>query len=631
MTAICAACIACSLAVAEDIQHSSEPAADVAFSSPTREVFPREVYFGDTHVHTSYSADAGIVGDRLGLDEAYRFAKGQVVTSSLGVNARLRRPLDFLVIADHAESLGIAPLIRESDQRILDDPLGREIYDLVNEGDYASAFRVFAGAQAKTGIPPFHRDDVRRTMWDRNVTAAETHYDPGRFTTLIGYEFTSNIQASNLHRVVIFRDGAERAGSIIPFSAVESSNPEDLWKFLDAYEKNTGGKALAIPHNGNLSNGGMFATETLDGVPIDRDYAQRRQRWEPLYEVTQIKGDGETHPLLSPDDEFADYWRWDRGNFGFEQKTPEMLPHEYARAALKLGLKFETELAINPFKFGLIGSTDAHTSLSTTSEDNFFSKATPTEPGSGQNRYDYAYVPKYDDRDFDIRVFSFETTASGLAAVWATENTREAIFDAMQRKEVYATTGTRIRLRFFGGFDFDEDDAAAPDTAAIGYDKGVPMGRDLRPNNEPRQAPTFLTHARRDPDGANLDRIQIVKGWLQDGTLKEKVHNVAWAGGPSRENNGTLGPISSSVVGAHYSNVVGAPELSAVWRDDDFDPDEPSFYYVRVLEIPTPTWLAYDKEKYGDAISLPDTAVLSHQERAYSSPIWYTPANDVKQ
>ncbi len=587
--------------------------------------FPQNVYFGDTHLHTSYSFDAGMIGDKLGPDEAYRFAKGEVVTASLGARAKLNRPLDFLVIADHAESLGIAPLIAESSPLVLNDPTGRELYELANGDDPVAAYRRFSVLRAETGKTPLHHDNVRRNMWERIVTAADDHNRPGRFTALIGYEYTSAMKTNNLHRVVVFRDGADKAGSILPYSSVESPNPEDLWDFLEAYEKSAGGQAMAIPHNGNLSNGTMFDDVDYSGAPIDAEYSARRQRWEPLYEVTQIKGDGEAHPILSPNDEFADFWTWDRGNFGYAAKTTDMLPREYAREALKRGLAHEAKYGVNPFKFGMIGSSDAHTSLATTREENFFSKATPGEPNAGQLRYDGPIIQKYPGRDVDVRVYSYESAAAGLAAVWAAENTREEIFDAMARKEVYATTGTRIRLRVFAGYDFTADDASAPDIAAIGYARGVPMGGDLGPADNPT-TPRLLIQALRDPDGANLDRVQVVKGWVsRDGVLKEKVYDVAWSGDRALGPDHKLPPIQSTVVGAAYNNVHGAPELTIVWTDPDFNATARAFYYVRVLEIPTPTWLAYDKAYYKETITLPDDARLSHQERAYSSPIWYTP------
>jgi Protein of unknown function (DUF3604) len=584
--------------------------------------YPDRVLFGDTHLHTAYSFDAGLLGNRLGPDEAYRFAKGEEVRASLGQRARLRRPLDFLVVADHSESLGIAPLVNENDPRAQADPVGRRLIELVRAGDFLGAYRAFS-AERNAERHPMHTDALRRSMWDRIVAAAETHNQPGRFTAFIGYEYTSNPETNNLHRVVMFRDGAERAGSVLPFSSAESMNPEDLWTFLEGYERATGGRALAIPHNGNLSNGLMFADATFEGQPLDRAYAERRRRWEPLTEVTQIKGDGETHPLLSPNDEFANYYRWDRGNFGQAAKTPEMLPREYARAALLRGLGLEARLGINPFQFGMIGSSDSHTSLAGTAEDNFFSKATPGEPGSGDLRYNGPIVQQTPSAD--VRMYGYQSLASGLVGVWARANTREEIFDAMARREVFATTGTRLRLRMFGGWDFTRADAARPDLSRAGYGRGAPMGSVL-PAPGAGQRPTFLIEAMRDPDGANLDRIQVVKGWLDaSGATHERIYNVVWSGNRRLRGNGLLPSIGSTVRGAEYDNSIGAPSLTAFWVDPDFDPAQRAFYYVRVLEIPTPTWLAYDMAVLGPR-ALPADALLVHQERAYGSPIWYSPS-----
>lgn len=316
---------------------AAPPKPDREYSPDLTADYPDRVFFGDTHLHTSYSVDAGLVGDRLSPDEACRFARGEKVTASLGHKAKLRRPLDFLVVADHAESMGLGPLVADRDLLALADPIGRQLIDLVAKGDFERAFRLQA-KERNAGRPVLHRDEIRRPIWDRIVSAADRYNDPGKFTAFIGYEYTSTTNRDNLHRVVMFRDGGDNAGKVLPLSAVESSNPEDLWDYLENYAKNTGGRALAIPHNGNLSNGKMFDDVTFSGALLTAEYARRRQRWEPLYEVTQIKGDGETHPLLSTRDEFADYYRWDRGNFGTALKTPDMLPREYARQALQRGV-----------------------------------------------------------------------------------------------------------------------------------------------------------------------------------------------------------------------------------------------------------------------------------------------------
>ena len=470
---------------------------------------------------------------------------------------------------------------------------------------------------------PIADDDLTRTIWDRIVGSAERYNEPGVFTALHGFEWTSTPDGNNLHRVVIFRDDADKVKTRIPFSNYDSSDPEDLWDWMQGYEDETGGRVLAIPHGGNLSNGLMFDNVRLNGQPIDIGYAERRMRWEPLYEVTQIKGDGETHPLLSPDDEFADYYRWDRGNFGFELKTPDMLPKEYAREALARGLAIEAEIGVNPFKFGQIGSTDTHTSLATTREDNYFGKATPGEPGTGADRYEELIIQDAIIGD-EVAIRHYETLASGLAAAWARENTREAIWDAFQRKEVYATTGSRMTVRVFAGWDFTEDEVHRPDFAAEGYDRGVPMGADLFAGPE-GAAPTFMIRALRDPDGANLDRIQMVKGWVDaDGEPQTKVFDVSWAGDRAPGADGKLPPVGSTVDGAEFTNTIGSALLGGYWVDPEFDPAQRAYYYVRVLEIPTPSWLAYDKAFYGN-IDLPEDAVMVQQERAYTSPIWYTP------
>ena len=595
------------------------------YSPNVDDVNPNQVFFGDTHLHTSYSFDAGMIGDTLGPEQAYLFAKGHTVTASLGQKARLSRPLDFLVIADHAESLGIAPLLAEASPIALADPVGKILYEKLQSGDYLSAYKHFATLRAK-GKPPLHRDDIRRPMWDRIIASAEKHNDPGKFTAFIGYEFTSAPKTNNLHRVVIFRDGADKTSEIIPFSGNESFDPEDLWDFLQQYETQQSGRVMAIPHNGNLSNGLIFDDTTFDGKELTADYAARRKKWEPLYEITQIKGDGEAHPLLSPNDEFADYYTWDKGNFGFAKKTADMLPKEYARAALKRGLKYENELGVNPFKFGVIGSTDSHTSIASAEENNFFSKATPGEPNSGQFRYDAPIIQKYPGREVDVRIYSYESAASGLAAVWARENTRKGIFDAMAKREVYATTGSRIKLRVFSAWGFLPSHASAPNISDIGYKLGVPMGSNLSTPNSEHDTPKFLIQAIRDPEGANLDRIQVVKGWLDsENDLHEKVYNVAWSDNRKVDKDGNLSAVGSTVDQAVYDNSIGTAELTAYWQDTDFSQQQSAFYYVRVLEIPTPTWLAHDKAFYSDSINLPDDALMMHQERAYSSPIWYSP------
>jgi hypothetical protein len=589
--------------------------------------YPQRVYWGDTHLHTTYSTDAGMIGCRLGPDQAYRFARGEVVVSSIGVRAKLVRPLDFLVVADHAENLGLATMIAESNPDLLKSDFGRTVHDLVKSGKYMEAYAAWGEKMAAREDPLAGQDALTRSIWERLTGSAEAFNQPGVFTALIGYEWTSSPMGNNLHRNVIFRDGKYKADMVIPFSNYDSTDPEDLWNWMADYEQKTGGRVLALAHNGNLSNGLMFDLVTLtDKKPIDSDYAERRMRWEPLYEVTQIKGDGETHPFLSPNDEFADYGTWDKGSFG-SAKNQDMLPREYAREALKQGLKHEQELGANPFKFGIVGSTDSHTALATTEENNFFGKATPVEPAADPERFEEkitGVIASPDGRDFTIR--HFKALASGLAAVWATKNTRGALFDAMQRKEVYATTGSRITVRVFAGWNFTEEDVQLPDFAYQGYLRGVPMGGDLRGAGK-GEAPIFVVRALRDPDGANLDRLQIIKGWMDsEGELHERVFDVAVSDGRSIGKDGRCEKAVGNTVdvkNATFTNSIGDALMMAHWKDPDFDASERAFYYVRVLEIPTPRWTTYDAAFFG--VDLPEGVPTTHQERAYTSPIWYTP------
>lgn len=604
------------------------PPADrkIAYSPYPEKNYPNRVFFGDTHLHTSYSTDAGMIGNRLGPAEAYRFARGETVTSSTGLPVQLQRPLDFLVVSDHAENLGLAPMIAEDNPALLSDPWGKSVRDLVKIGTIEASVQAYEKWLTALGQrkDPIADPAVAASAWKQITDFAEQYNEPGRFTAFIGFEWTSSPDGNNLHRNVIFRDGKDKADQITPISNYDTDDPEKLWQWMSNYEQKTGGKLLAIPHNGNLSNGLMFDDVTLTSrKPIDREYAERRMKWEPIYEVTQMKGDGETHPSLSPSDEFSNFERWDRGSFGPQPKTADMLPREYAREALKRGLAYEEKLGVNPFKFGLIGSTDSHTSLSTTQEDNFFGKVVPLEPSADPIRFDEVIAGR--PAPAGAQNYARETSASGLAAVWARDNTREALWDAMSRKEVYATTGTRIGVRVFGGFDFTANDLDRSDFAEHGYAAGVPMGGDLNAAPQSKQ-PGFLIRAMRDPDGANLDRIQVVKGWLgNDGKTKETVYDVAWSGNREPAPDGKI-PLVGSTVNveeASYTNAIGAPYLQTFWKDTDFDPAQRAFYYVRVLEIPTPRWTTYDAKFF--KVKRPDDVPAAIQERAYTSPIWYTP------
>ncbi len=599
----------------------------VQYSPYPQKTFPNRVYFGDTHLHTSYSTDAGMIGNTLGPEDAYRFARGEPVVSSTGLPAQLQRPLDFLVIADHAENLGLAPAIAESDPALLKNPWGKVQHDLVKNGGSEGKIQAYDNWMEKMGArtdPLTDQPDLAKTMWAKLTAAAEKFNEPGRFTALIGFEWTSNPGGNNLHRNVVFRDNKDKADQVIPFSQYDSIDPEDLWNFMASYERRTGGHVLAIAHNGNLSNGLMFDDVTLTTKkPLDRDYAERRMRWEPLQEVTQMKGDGETHPSLSPNDEFANFERWDLGSFGPQPKTPDMLPREYVREAYKRGLAYEAKLGVNPFKFGIVGSTDSHTSLSTTQEDNFFGKVVLLEPSADPIRFEEVVAGR--PAPAGHQSYARNTSASGLAAVWARENTRAALWDSMSRKEVYATTGTRLTVRVFGGFDFSAKDLERSDFAEQGYRRGVPMGGDLK-NAPAGKSASFVVRAMRDADGANLDRIQIVKGWLDAaGKTHEKVYDVAWSGARKPGPDGKLPPVGNTVnvKDASYENSIGAPYLTSYWRDPTFDAKQRAFYYVRVLEIPTPRWTTYDAKVFG--VKLPTDVPSSIQERAYTSPIWYTP------
>jgi len=587
--------------------------------------WPNRVYFGDTHLHTSFSTDAGMFGTRLGPDEAYEFARGEEVISNTGLRVRLQRPLDFLVVADHAENLGLAPMIEESNPELLTTEWGRMVHDMVKSGDAAGAYGAWGEGMEARKDPLAGNDALTRTMWERLTAAAEKYNQPGQFTAFIGFEWTSSPDGDNLHRNVVFRGGSDEADQVIPFSNYDSSDPEDLWQWMSNAEKQTGSRLLAIPHNGNLSSGLMFDDVTLTTKKrIDRDYAERRMRWEPLYEITQIKGDGEAHPALSPNDEFADFETWDKGAFGATKHTEKMLPNEYAREAFKRGLAYEEKLGVNPFKFGVIGSTDSHTGLATTTEDNFFGKISPLEPSAEPDRFEEVITGRFVE-DPAQQNLAMNSSASGLAAVWAVDNSREALWDAMSRKEVYATTGTRLLVRVFAGFDFVADDIHRHDFAKYGYQKGVPMGGDL--SKAPAdKAPSFLIRALRDVDGANLDRAQVVKGWMDaKGELHEKVYDVAWSGDRQIGADGKLAPVGNTVdvADASYTNTIGAPLLLAYWQDPEFDAKQKAFYYVRVIEIPTPRWTTYDAKFF--KLKLPEGVPTAIQERAYTTPIWYTP------
>jgi hypothetical protein len=603
-----------------------------AYSPYAGRNYPERPLWGDSHLHTNLSMDAGLFGNTLPPSEAYKFARGEEVVSSSGQPVRLSRPLDWVVIADHSDGMGLVGDIKSGKPELMG-------YEQANRWNKGISEGGDAGVKAALDlITTFSNDKmdpdmfalyspgskIYKNLWEKVVADAEAFNEPGRFTAFIGFEWTSLIKGNNMHRVVMMRDGPTRARQVVPYTMTApqgSPNPRDLWKYLANYEEKTDGEILAIAHNGNLSNGILFPLDAqYDGTKLDETYVTERIKWEPAYEITQMKGDGEAHPFLSPDDEFADYENWDIGNLDVTvAKTDDMLAGEYARSALKRGLQLEAKLGTNPYKFGVVGATDSHTSLTAFEEDNFFGKHTGYEPKAERMTHPFM------ETDAGT-IAGWQMVASGVGAVWAKENTRASIFDAIQRKEIYGTTGPRMAVRFFGGWDFTAQDLNSRMPARAGYDKGVPMGGDMRPIPEDAKAPSFMVIALRDPIGANLDRVQIVKGWLdKDGETQEKVYDVVWSGDRKQDANGKIPAVGNTVdvENANWVNSIGASELGTVWTDPDFDPKQKAFYYARVIEIPTPRWTTYDAFRFG--VDIPKDTPTSTQERAYTSPIWYTP------
>ena len=580
---------------------------------------------GDTHLHTSASLDAFAWGDKLDAEEAYRFARGEEVRDSGGMRVRLSRPLDWIVIADHAEFAGIAVELSKGNPKLLVNETTKRWNRLMNEGTKQAiqATIEIVTAMGKNEVPKIFFDQgMAKSLWQKHLDLTEKYNEPGKFTALCGYEWSSMPNGDNMHRVVVFKDGADKVGRIIPFSANDSVDPEDLWKFLDGYEERTGGSVLALAHNGNISSGLMFDTKTWTGKPLSKAYAETRTRWEPLYEVTQIKGDGEAHPMLSPDDEFADYETWDRANLDMTKPNDKTaLAGQYARSGLQRGLAFQQKLGANPFKFGMVGSTDSHISLAAVEEENFLGKYDNTSPSA--ERWSHVSMQSADG---NIKILGWEAASSGYAGVWAHENTREAIWDAMKRREVYGTTGPRMLVRFFGVWDFVAEDANSRLPANVGYDKGVPMGGDLR-KAPAGKSPTFLLAALRDAYSGNLDRIQVVKGWVDaNGKMHERIYDVAVSGDRKIGADGRCKtPVGNTVdiPNATWTNTIGSAELISVWKDPAFDPKQHAVYYARVIEIPTPRWTCYDAKFYG--VKMDKDIPMTTQERAYTSPIWYTP------
>ena len=586
--------------------------------------YPTRVLWGDQHLHTGWSVDAGVSGARLTPEDAVRFARGEQVKSNTGQDAKLERPLDWVAVTDHSDGMGTIPELLAGNPEFLADPTVKKWHDMMGQGvEQATAATLeLVRAQATRKMPKVFMDEKWvASAWQKTVGIMEKYNEPGKFTAFIAYEWTSNANSGeNLHRNVIFRGNASTTRSLTPLTTWASADPATLWAWLNNYEASSGGKVLAIPHNGNLSNGRMFEEQQYDGKPLTNAWVEARARWEPVIELYQFKGLSEAHPSLSPNDEFAGGELWDTGNLAGLAKQPGMYRTEYWREALKSGMRLQSTFGTNPFKLGAAAGTDSHTGLSASEENNFWGKLRSSEPSSDRWDHVFSKEQKYVRKDWTL-------AAAGQMGVWATANTREAIWDAMKRRETYATTGPRITLRFFGGYDFGDADARADRIVPTGYAKGVPMGGDLRAARS-GQAPTFLIAAMKDPIGANLDRVQVIKGWVDSsGKTHEKIYDVAWSDPTIRKIAGGKLPAVGDTVDlttATYKNTIGAPTLVGRFRDPNFDPKQRAFYYVRVLEIPTPRWTAYDAVKY--KVKMGPEVPMKHQERAASSPIWYSPA-----
>ena len=559
-------------------------------SAESKNEYEKVLLWGDLHVHSNFSFDAYSFGNTsLGPDKAYEFAKGLPVTAPNGELAQLTTPLDFLLVSDHAEYLGLFLGLEQDDPKLKNSALGQRWLNYFKSGTQAPISREYVQMIERQKDIELLPEDFNKSAWSKLLGFAERYNEPGVFSALIGFEWTSMINGDNLHRVVVYGDGSEKAKRMLPFSALDSPDPEDLWHFMEDYENLTGGEVIAIPHNGNVSNGKMFSDKRINGSDFDASYSAKRQRWEPLYEVTQVKGDAEAHPYLSPADEYADFETWDQGNLRMEPKDKKMLQGEYARAALKNGLVLSNKYGANPFKFGLVGGTDTHNALSTSDDENFYGKFVDSLPGEERTSSSLG------DRLWD----NWRLSASGYTAVWAKENTREAIFDALKRREVYATSGPRILLKFFGGWNYVQEDLEDPEFFnKTAYEDGVPMGGSLT-NSNSESKPRFVFKISKDPKGNNIDKFQIIKGWVEeDGKVNEKVYNVI-----------------------ESANGKGQESVFGIWVDQDFKINQEAFYYARVLEVPTKRWSTYDQERY-DVSLAPEIPTLI-RERAYSSPIWF--------
>lgn len=611
--------ISCQPSQQKESVEQTNPSASVELSERTKDYNEfRNPYFGQTHQHTGWSFDAAILDVKLGPDNAYRHARGEKVLHPSGYEVQLKVPLDFLSVTDHGEYLGVLLQMYDPNNPVSKNPLAKPIIESGTDVD--KSMKAFYGLVSNTIQPDgttkpdaeLSSPELKKTMWSEMVKITDQYNEPGTFTTLLGYEWSSQPNMGNLHRNVIFRD-TEHIPEF-PFSYFDSEKPEDLWKWMDLQREN-GSILLAIPHNGNLSNGTMFPMVDSYGSPISRAYAESRMRNEPLTEIVQTKGQSETHPLMSPNDEFSDFEIWTKPVAG--PGVVNVLETNYVRNALMNGLKIEQEIGINPYKYGVVGGGDIHTSIVSHEE---YAHTGEHNLKSG--------TPK--QRLLEIRPgepSKIEQGSAGLSCVWAEENTRAAIFDAMNRKETWATTGSRITVRVFAGFDFGNTQPGDQDWVKTGYEKGVPMGANMKGPHE-GEATQLMIWALKGPNSGNLDRIQVIKGWADEkGQAHEKIYNVAWSGDRSLDPNGKLPVVGNTVdiTNASYTNSIGSSALKTVWTDPDFDASIPAFYYIRVLEIPTPRWSTYDAKALG--IEPPKDFPATIQERAWSSPIWYTPVN----
>lgn len=598
------------------------------------------LYWGDTHLHTSYSFDAFLnQNESVDPDTAYRWARGlPVIHPYHRARVRIDTPLDFLVVSDHAEGMGVLRAVVNHREELGELSGWAAVERWFSLAAIRLAMGIGYGSLVFSDLLPEKLDhwgddpvldsgntplndslgDMSPTVitsWNETIDAAEANNEPGRFTALLGWEWSSIPAGANLHRVVVTPNGREQAAQYMPYGSDQSQYPEDLWAWLEATASRTGSQFIAIPHNSNISKGYMFDETTLRGEPMSPEYIKTRRRWEPVVEMTQIKGDSETHPSLSPQDPFAGFEPFE---FYLQQdwQAYRAAIGDFIRPALGRGLQISREVGTNPFQFGLIGSTDAHTGLSSAEEENFW----------GKMAYDSIPENKTGDSLGGVKATGWDMAAAGMAAVWATENTRQGIFEAMQRREVYATTGPRIRLRLFAGWNFVPQDAESPDLASLGYAGGVPMGGELKGAAAAAGSLRLLICAQKDPGGANLDRVQVIKGWVDArGNSREKIFDVAWSDGRLPLADGSLPPVGNTVdaAAASYADSIGAAQLATVWQDPEFDPNQSAFYYARVLQIPTPRHSTYDAVAL--KIAPPDRFPAAIQERAYTSPIWYVP------